>query len=170
MRQLLTVDEVCRGAHQPKRCGALTLRQRALGRLGPPDCDGQPRLATVGALDQLVRQADGGEGRLDRVEPCTLIRTLKPVGTYRSWSEPTVTTVLSRTPPEARRDSGMRYQHSSGGPIRVRIGLLRGRLCVAPGLRGWSRSSQVGHVERKQGPNDPCPWRSHAAKQLPARP
>lgn len=44
---------------------------------------------------------------------CTLIRTLKPAGTHRSWPEPTVTTVLSRTPPEARRDSGMRYQHTT---------------------------------------------------------
>ena len=42
---------------------------------------------------------------------------LKPAGTHRIWPEPTVATVLSRTPPDARRDSGMRYQVSSSGPI-----------------------------------------------------
>lgn len=41
---------------------------------------------------------------------CTLIRTLKPARTRRTWPEPTATTVLSRTPPEGCRDSGMRYQ------------------------------------------------------------
>jgi hypothetical protein len=43
---------------------------------------------------------------------CTLIRTLKPAGIRRIGPEPTVATVLSRTPPEDRRDSGMRYQIS----------------------------------------------------------
>lgn len=40
---------------------------------------------------------------------CTLIRTLKLAGTHRIWPEPAVTTVLSRTPPKARRHSGVRY-------------------------------------------------------------
>jgi hypothetical protein len=44
---------------------------------------------------------------------CTLIRTPQPAGIHRNWPEPTGTTVLSRTPPEACRDSGMRYQVSS---------------------------------------------------------
>jgi hypothetical protein len=43
----------------------------------------------------------------------TLIRTLKPVGIPWIWPEPTVTTVLSRNPPDVCRDSGMRYQVSS---------------------------------------------------------
>jgi hypothetical protein len=43
---------------------------------------------------------------------CTLVRTLKPVGTHRSRPEPAVTTGLSRIPPDVCRDSGMRY-HST---------------------------------------------------------
>jgi hypothetical protein len=41
---------------------------------------------------------------------CTLVRTLKPVGTHRSRPEPTVTTVLSRFGPASR-----------GGPWAARI-------------------------------------------------
>jgi len=59
---------------------------------------------------------------------CTLICALEPAGIHRNWSEPTVTTVLSRTPPEDRRDSGMRYEIRH---FRTRI-LGRGTLMAGP--------------------------------------
>ena len=72
---------------------------------------------------------------------CTLIRTLKPVGTHRSGPELTVTTVLSRNPQEVRRDSGMRYQiRHFRPPIHARIGPF---VCLGGGAGSpyWS----LGH-------------------------
>jgi hypothetical protein len=58
---------------------------------------------------------------------CTIIHTLKPAGIHRNWPEPAVTAVLSRSPPEARRDSGMRYQTRPHGP-----GPRSDRACCSP--------------------------------------
>jgi hypothetical protein len=79
------------------------------GTLPPADCGRTAEVVVVrtrarSAVD-LRRPAWMGLSRYPR--------TLKPVGTHRSRPEPTVKTVLNRMPPEARRDSGMRYQVSS---------------------------------------------------------
>ena len=54
-------------------------------------------------------EAAGRAVRFVEAGPCTLVRTLKPVGTHGSRPEPTVTTVVSWNPPDVCRESGMRY-------------------------------------------------------------
>ena len=80
---------------------------------------GAPHLARALRPGSAVRVPRTGTAadRSASVEPTwpgrpfrTLIRTLKPVGIPWIWPEPTVTTVLSRNPPDVCRDSGMRYQ------------------------------------------------------------
>ena len=71
-------------------------------------------------------------GRAAGVLSRTLSRTLKPAGTHRNWPESTVTTVLSRTPPEGRRESGMRYQVSSSSILSTNSGFFPAVPSVVP--------------------------------------
>ncbi len=114
----------------------------ALPRLVPPS---SPR-AWVGPFSEhfpVVERRSRGGGL------CTLIRTLKPAGTRRSWPESTVTVVLSRTPLDVCRDSGMRYH---ANPSSARSGFESGFVVArrpAGSLSPWTPIPSYASDQRR---------------------
>ena len=118
---------------------------------------GQDRSRSVVLLGALATSLPESQRRVTSnarargFDPCgallrTLIRTLNPVGAHRNWPEPTVTTVLSRSPPDVCRDSGMRYQVSSrrANSCSNRAGFRLGGRTRAPSSSPFYALASIG--------------------------